>query len=85
MNQKSPPDTAKTAARAAFFAGVRDTLTVVPSFLPFGMVCGVASVNAGLTTGAALAMPALVFGGSSQAVVMQFIQNSASIDRKSVV
>ena len=72
-------NTERAAARAAFFAGVRDTLTVVPSFLPFGMVCGVASVNAGLTTGAALAMPALVFGGSSQAVVMQFIQNSASI------
>ena len=69
----------KADARAAYFAGVRDTLTVVPSYLPFALVCGVASVNAGLTTGAALAMPALVFGGSSQAVVTQFIQNSASI------
>jgi predicted branched-subunit amino acid permease len=66
-------------ARAAFFAGVRDTLSVVPSYLPFALVCGVASVNAGLTTGAALAMPALVFGGSSQAVMTQFIQNSSSI------
>ncbi len=69
----------KADARAAYFAGVRDTITVVPSYLPFALVCGVASVNAGLTTGAALAMPALVFGGSSQAVVTQFIQNSASI------
>ena len=67
------------AKRAAYFAGVRDTLTVVPSYLPFALVCGVASVNAGLTTGAALALPALVFGGSSQAVVTQFIQSSASI------
>lgn len=66
-------------ARAAYFAGVRDTLTVVPSYVPFALVCGVASVNAGLTTGAALAMPALVFGGSSQAVVTQFIQSSGSI------
>ena len=66
-------------ARAAYFAGVRDTLTVVPSYVPFARVCGVASVNAGLTTGAALAMPALVFGGSSQAVVTQFIQSSGSI------
>ena len=70
---------ASAEAKAAYFAGVRDTLTVVPSYLPFALVCGVASVNAGLTTGAALAMPALVFGGSSQAVVTQFIQNSASI------
>jgi predicted branched-subunit amino acid permease len=67
------------AARAAYFAGVRDTLTIVPSYLPFALVCGVASVNAGLTTGASLAMPALVFGGSSQAVMTQFIQNSASL------
>ena len=66
-------------ARAAYFAGVRDTLTIVPSHLPFAVVCGVASVYAGLTTSAALAMPALVFGGSAQAVAMQFIQNSASL------
>ena len=66
-------------ARAAYFAGVRDTLTIIPSHLPFAVVCGVASVNAGLSTGAALAMPALVFGGSAQAVVMQFIQSSASL------
>jgi predicted branched-subunit amino acid permease len=67
------------AARAAFLDGVRDTLTIVPSYLPFALVCGVASVNAGVTTSAALAMPALVFGGSSQAVVTQFLQNSASL------
>ncbi len=67
------------ATRAAFLAGVRDTLTIVPSYLPFALVCGVASVNAGLTASAALAMPALVFGGSSQAVMTQFMQNSASL------
>ncbi len=66
-------------ARAAFLAGVRDTVMIVPSYLPFALVCGVASVNAGLSTGAALAMPALVFGGSSQAVMTQFLQNSASL------
>ena len=67
------------AARAAFLSGVRDTVTIVPSYLPFALVCGVASVKAGLTTGASLAMPALVFGGSSQAVMTQFIQSSASL------
>jgi predicted branched-subunit amino acid permease len=65
--------------RAAFFAGVREMLIVTPSYLPFALVCGVASVNAGLTTPAALAFPALVYAGSSQAVVMQFLQNSASL------
>ena len=65
--------------RAAFWDGVRDTIAVVPSYLPFALVCGVASVNAGLTTSAAVALPALVFAGSSQAVLTQFIQSSASI------
>ena len=57
----------------------RDTLLVAPSYLPFGLVCGVASVNAGLTTGAALAMPAIVYAGSAQAVLLQFIQGNAAI------
>lgn len=67
------------ASRAAFFSGVRDTFVVIPSYLPFGLVCGIAAVNAGLTTGASLAMPALVFGGSAQAVVLQFVQSNASL------
>jgi predicted branched-subunit amino acid permease len=66
-------------ATAAFLSGVRDTLFVVPSYVPFGLVCGVASVNAGLSTGASLAMPALVFGGSSQAVLLQFVEGNASL------
>jgi predicted branched-subunit amino acid permease len=66
-------------ARAAFWAGARTILIVTPSYIPFAIVCGVASVNAGMSTSAALALPALVFGGSSQAVVFQFLQNSAAI------
>lgn len=66
-------------ARAAFWAGARTILIVAPSYVPFAVVCGVASVNVGMSTSAALALPALVFGGSSQAVVVQFLQNSASI------
>ena len=66
-------------ARAAFISGARDTLMVIPSYVPFGLVCGVASVNAGLTTGASLALPALVYGGSSQAVLLQFVQGNASL------
>lgn len=69
----SPP------ARAAYLSGIRDTVFVIPSYLPFGLVCGVASVNAGLTTGASLALPALVYGGSSQAVLLQFLQGDASL------
>lgn len=59
--------------------GVRNTLIIVPSYIPFALVCGVASVTAGLTTSAAIGLPALVFGGSAQAVVTQFLQNATSL------
>ena len=72
-------DTASDGARAAFWKGARDSMVVAPSFLPFGVVCGVASVSAGLSTGAALALPALVYGGSSQAVLTQFMQDAGSL------
>lgn len=65
--------------RTAFIEGVRNTLIIVPSYIPFALVCGVASVTAGLTTSAAIGLPALVFGGSAQAVVTQFLQNAASL------
>ena len=70
---------ASPAVRSAYLSGIRDTVFVIPSYLPFGLVCGVASVNAGLTTGASLALPALVYGGSSQAVLLQFLQGNASL------
>jgi predicted branched-subunit amino acid permease len=66
-------------SRPAFMDGVRQTLIVVPSYLPFALVCGVAAVNAGLSLPAALALPALVFGGSSQAVLTQFLQNASAL------
>ncbi len=65
--------------RAAFRDGMRDCAVMVPSYLPFAVVCGVASVNAGLSLTAALALPGLVFGGSSQAVLTQLLQGSPSL------
>lgn len=59
--------------------GVRETLIIVPSYLPFALVCGVAAVNAGLSLPAALALPGLVYGGSSQAVLTQFLQSASAL------
>jgi predicted branched-subunit amino acid permease len=59
--------------------GVRESILVSPSYIPFALVCGVAAVNAGLSTSAALALPALVFGGSSQAVLLQFLSGAAAL------
>ena len=66
-------------ARPAFMEGVRESLIMVPSYLPFALVCGVAAVNAGLVLPAALSLPALVYGGSSQAVLTQFLQSASSL------
>jgi predicted branched-subunit amino acid permease len=65
--------------KQAFMDGVRQTLIIVPSYLPFALVCGVAAVNAGLSLPAALALPGLVYGGSSQAVLTQFLQSASSL------
>lgn len=59
--------------------GVRETLIIVPSYLPFALVCGVAAVNAGLILPAALVLPGLVYGGSSQAVLTQFLQSASAL------
>jgi predicted branched-subunit amino acid permease len=66
-------------SRPAFMDGVRETLIIVPSYLPFALVCGVAAVNAGLSLPAALALPGLVYGGSSQAVLTQFLQSASAL------
>jgi predicted branched-subunit amino acid permease len=65
--------------KQAFMDGAKQTLIVVPSYLPFALVCGVAAVNAGLSLPAALALPGLVYGGSSQAVLTQFLQSASSL------
>lgn len=43
------------------------------------MICGVAAVQAGMTKAAAMAMPILVFGGSSQVVVNQLLLGKAPL------
>jgi predicted branched-subunit amino acid permease len=73
------PTTYIKESKNAFWDGVRDTLIMVPSYLPFAIVCGVASVNAGLHISAALAMAGLVFGGSSQAVLAQLLQGASTL------
>jgi len=66
-------------ARDEFLAGARLSFGATLSFLPFGVVCGVAAIQAGMTEAAAVAMPALVFGGSSQVVVNQLLLAKAPL------
>ena len=70
---------APTSARDEFLAGARLSLGATLSYLPFGVVCGVAAIQAGMSEAAALAMPAVVFGGSSQVVVNQLLLTKAPL------
>ncbi len=69
----------REAQRAAFFAGVRACVVFMPSYVPFGLVCGVAAVQAGLGEFGALALAAFAFAGSSQAVLTQFLNGGAPL------
>ena len=50
-----------------------------PSYVPFGLVCGVAAVQAGLGEWGAVALAAFAFAGSSQAVLTQFLSSGAPL------
>ena len=67
------------ASKAAFKAGVVECLQLIPSYIPFGLVCGVASVQAGLGEWGAVALAAFAFAGSSQAVLTQFLSGGAPL------
>lgn len=70
---------AKGSSGSSVFVGIADAILVVPSHLPFAMICGLAAKSAGINPIAAITMPAIVFAGSSQAIVASVIQNSGSI------
>ena len=67
------------ASRAAFKAGVIECLQLLPSYVPFGLVCGVAAVQAGLGEWGAVALATFAFAGSSQAVLTQFLSSGAPL------
>jgi predicted branched-subunit amino acid permease len=52
---------------------------LVPSYIPFALVCGVAAVQAGMGQLGALALSAFAFAGSSQAVLTQFVASGAPL------
>ncbi len=49
------------------------------SILPFGLVCGAAASNAGLTAGQALAMSWIIFAGSAQIASTQLFAGGAPL------
>jgi 4-azaleucine resistance transporter AzlC len=60
-----------TVIHPAFWSGVRATLPILLSGFPFGMIYGLAALDAGLSPAQAQAMSIIVFAGSAQFVLTQ--------------
>lgn len=64
---------ARADFRAGWREGVRDALPVLVAITPFGLVTGVAAIEAGLAWAPAVAMSYLVFAGTAQLAALQLI------------
>jgi len=62
---------------AAFRRGVRDVSPLLLGVAPFGLVAGIAAVNAGLDLPQAVGMSVIVFAGASQLAALDLIGNGA--------
>lgn len=61
------------SAHPAFSAGAKAVAPLLPGMIPFGMIAGIAAIDAGLSPGAALAMSVVIFAGSAQLVAAQLM------------
>src|SRR5450432_1037938 len=66
-------------SRPAFFEGVRDMTPVLIGIVPFGMVCGIGAIAAGISPVAALAMSAIMFSGAAQIIASQLLAAGAPL------
>lgn len=64
---------------AEFWKGVKATFPLVVGAIPFGIIFGALAVTAGLSGGAAQAMSAIVFAGSSQFIAVGLIAAGAGV------
>jgi len=62
-----------------FRAGVRAALPSLLGLVPFGLVAGIAAVNAGLSPLQAVGLSAVVFAGASQLAAVDLLAQDASL------
>lgn len=65
--------------RAAFLAGLRDTIPLLVGAAPFGIVFGALGVSNGLSAGATMGFSLFVFGGASQAIASGLVKAGADM------
>jgi predicted branched-subunit amino acid permease len=63
----------------AAWAGVRASLPLLVGIVPFGLVAGVAAVDAGLSPSAALGMSVVIFAGAAQLAVVDLLRSDTSL------
>ena len=60
-------------------AGVRASLPLLVGLVPFGLVAGVAAVDAGLSPATAVGMSVVVFAGASQLAVIELLRTDTPL------
>ena len=73
------PAEATFSRQSEAWRGVRATFPLVVGAIPFGVIFGALAVNSGLSAGAAAAMSAFVFAGSSQFVAAGLVAGGAGV------
>lgn len=63
--------------RAALMEGLKAIAPIAPSAIPFGLIVGVAAMDAGLSPAAALGMSVIVFAGAAQVAALQLVADGA--------
>ncbi len=61
----------------AFLAGIRAQAPILLGIIPFGMIYGIAALEAGLSPAVAIGMSVIVFAGSSQFIAAQLFAAGA--------
>jgi 4-azaleucine resistance transporter AzlC len=65
--------------RHEFWQGVKATIPLIVGAIPFGILFGTLAPGAGLSSGAALAMSAIVFAGSAQFIALGLLTAGAGV------
>jgi 4-azaleucine resistance transporter AzlC len=65
----------KNTPRSQFLAGIIDLLPILLGGIPFGLIYGIAAINAGIPALQAMLMSTIVFSGSAQFAATQLIAN----------
>ncbi len=71
--------TTLTGARHAAGQGARDMSPLMLGMAPFGMVAGIAAVEAGLPAWGATVFSAVIFAGAAQLAALELISNGANV------